>query len=158
MMTGTCLSASLPLRPDTRHACTFWGFGWALSDQLTEAQVCRDSGKRGDVRAEPTRQPCRLALGRLAMNALPKAPQVQDCPRVPGCRHTAVVFVCGLGVHLSEHMGSTLENQAHGFHWGLVGRAPRPGKNGDFRSQKEACVSRHHVACTDSSCQGPLIG
>ena len=54
-MTGTCLSASLPLRPDTRHACTFWGFGWALSDQLTEAGVCRDSGKRGDVRAEPTK-------------------------------------------------------------------------------------------------------
>lgn len=64
----------------------------------------------------------------------------------------AVVFVCGLGVRLSGHMGSTLENQAQGFHWGLVGRAPRPGMHGDFRSQKEACVSRHHVA----HARGPL--
>ena len=45
-MMGTHLSASLPLSPDTRHICAFWGFGQALSNQLTEAQVCRASGRQ----------------------------------------------------------------------------------------------------------------
>lgn len=115
-------------------------------NQLTEAQVCRASGRQV-MSGWSQDGPCGLVLGHLVVSALPQAPQMQGCPGNPGGATRQSCFCVGSGPAFRTH-GSTLVTQAQGVSLGLVGGHPRPGMHGDFRSQKSGlCQQAPHCLC-----------